>query len=334
MGTMNEKQKDNLAVYHVEDGQRTLYMLLVDNIISTVVLAQHKKDVVYIALVDSSGCNRGFSALFIASILHCLSGLIVCFSHPKDDVILGNSALNPHKRIMESGELFNFWNRIFEQRCMNCSHRKTCSSQHDVRAARRNNCCFVSRWSNYPLANTIPYAKICEIRKFNDDPKSKFLLHLQNKKVCSIKAFFEGLLMRSDFNKGGLLFSQCYSRTSVPGDLNARIAEYMCGEYGISKTANYAYINGMDTEKGPGIPAISISTPLSGTQNINIIDHMLHALRALDFSSHTNSQHSTILFCTHFGIKLLFFECCKAKPPQIALCPTEVVKKIMPNRKM
>lgn len=73
--------------------------------------------------------------------------------------------------------------------------------------------CYLKTWSNFDSSNCIPFKNINEIRNFKDDPKSKLLKNFGHKQP-SLPELFNGLLARSDFVKGGLLFSYCNASLS------------------------------------------------------------------------------------------------------------------------
>lgn len=194
------------AVHVARDADCAIYILFCDGIISTVVITQERGGTTYISYVDSSGYSRGFSTDFIVAVVRSVSGLVVCFSYPKEEPVLAGSARNPGKNVMGPQQLFSYWCRVFDRRC--------CGG------------CYRSTWSNFRPGRSHPYGNLDEIEMFDDDPKSKMISNFRKAGVHSIRDVFEGLLARADFLKGGLLFSRCdCGRTGAPDGTNAGILE-------------------------------------------------------------------------------------------------------------
>lgn len=172
-----------------------LHILFVDGVISSAMLVLENQGVKYVAMLDSTGVSRGYTQAMAASVIKDISGLVVCFSHPKDELIFKKTKL---KRIMGPRELFVFWKHVFRSRCKDCSHGK----------------CYLESWSNFEPCGKIPYKSADEIRYFPDDPKNRFIQSLRG---CSITIhdMFDGLLARADFVRGGLIFSLCNGKESV-----------------------------------------------------------------------------------------------------------------------
>lgn len=112
-----------------------------------------------------------------------------------------------------------------------CEINKTSTENVKI---NNNNKCFLMTWSNYNKSNCFPYKKINEIKLFKDDPKGKLLKKFKKaeKKKISINDFFNGLLFRYDFTKGGLLFYKCYCNTS-------KIKKEVCKNVNITKIISY-----------------------------------------------------------------------------------------------
>lgn len=226
----------DLAVHLTCDADHVAYVLICNKIISTVVLTQRRNNTTYISYVDSSGYNRGFSTSFITAVLRSIPGLVVCFSYPKKEPILGSSSKNPGKNMMSPSRLFSYWRGIFDERCTTCPQNNmsggadsTISSDSNaakkVRPAKSaglastdGDVCYTCTWSNFTSLKSHPYRDLDEIEMFDDDPKSKMVSTFRKVNSGSINDVFEGLLVRTDFLRGGLLFSRCFAnRPPVPG---------------------------------------------------------------------------------------------------------------------
>ncbi len=177
--------------------EKRMYLLFEDNIIVAAVVTSHNSSVSYFSYVDSTGIGRGLTHHFISAIISSLSGLIVAFSYPDKEPIFGNSSLNPNKRLLSPTELFKYWYNIFSGRC---SHTEDSQGL-----------CWVKTWSNFTSKRSFPYKKVSDIPYFEDDPKSRFLEKSSGRvrQSLSVQEFSEGLLLRYDFVKGGLVFSYC-----------------------------------------------------------------------------------------------------------------------------
>ncbi|KAI5149309.1 hypothetical protein ENBRE01_0826 [Enteropsectra breve] len=227
----------------VEDDEYRLFLLKTGDVFTTAVLLQQGNHTTYISLIDSTGYARGTTYKYIQQIIKKMGGLIVCFSHPMPQPIFGESARNPQKRQLDSLCLFKYWSLIFEMRC---SHRNEKCLDEPYASMFKNEfqTCFTSTWSNFSRNRKYPYSKLSKIEKFNDDPKSKMIHNFKN---C--RNMFEGLLMRSDFSNGGLLYSFCNHadtdsstdnsilRRSVPKILEyLRSSDYSTSEHASAST--------------------------------------------------------------------------------------------------
>lgn len=307
----------NFATYSIADNNKSFHILFIDGVISTVMLIEHKNgipskstvignsvsfkstaiknNVSFISYIDSSGFYRGYTAHFIIAILKEISGMIICFSNPKPETILGKSSMNTNKSMMQPKQLFDFWKYIFNARCSCKSETNECTCKlnnnkddNSIKVSEniennliyntgKNLCenksdcnCYFSTWSNFELKNAYPYTDILEIQEFNDDPKAKMINKFVEAKHNSIDDLFQGLLFRSDFINGGLLFSSCYS--------------------------DDAYINEIRDQ---------FSEDMNVSENIM---KMIVTLRSLDFSTIVAAKASTKKFLKDFGISLTYYK--------------------------
>lgn len=182
-------EKSKFYIFKAEDNKRAFYMLISNHVISSAILILKNSNINYLAMLDSTGYYRGKTKLLAMKVVKDCKGLIVCFSHPKEELIF---KANSKKSIMKASNLFRFWKEIFSSRCQSCKDKN----------------CYMKTWSNFEPQDGYPYKDIREIPYFKDDPKSRLLDNL-DKSPMKINDFFNGLLIRSDFVKGGLIFSYC-----------------------------------------------------------------------------------------------------------------------------
>lgn len=177
-----------LFIAEISGPSKSLYLLTSKSVLVSGIFISQKRNienssskfdmVSYISYADSTGFFRGSTGSFFREILCRISGLVVCFSCPSKELIFSRSSLNPSKQILSPRELFKFWNTIL-----------SCRSKTQV-------------WSNYEENNSHPYQTITEIPSFPDDPKTKLKKYFEN-----VDDLFAGLLARSDFVNGSLIFS-------------------------------------------------------------------------------------------------------------------------------
>lgn len=157
------------------------------------------RTVTYIEYADSSGYIRGATRTFFIETLRAQPSLLVCFSRPYKELVFGKSGQNRSKNIMSSKALFEFWRSIFDGRC---AFKKV--SGDDAALEPSKAACKTYLWSNFGHINLQPYSSLEEIADFEDDPKTKIKRYFE-----SVEDLFAGLLARTDFASGGLLFSKC-----------------------------------------------------------------------------------------------------------------------------
>ncbi|KAI4291306.1 hypothetical protein PAPHI01_0580 [Pancytospora philotis] len=306
-----------LAVTCTRDAGYALYILFCDGVIATALLTQTRNGTTYLALLDSTGCCRGVSRTFASAVLGALPGLVVCFSHPKPEPIFGSSAANADKNILDARALHSFWAGIFKDRCSGCQGHCAAGTQSSVRNALRRRTCFSSTWSNFSAKRAYPYVSTAEIESFEDDPKSRLMSHFQGCRAPPARAFFEGLLVRSDFATGALFFSRCYTRRMHGADAAPAALSHTARG---SKQCEAL----PDTDEAPDIkdtPAVAsplmqrITEPdaeCSSTCDENTALLMLAELRRLDFSSSAAAKLSSAAFISAFSLS----------PMGCALCGT------------
>lgn len=191
-----EKHREVLIFCEQERCEK-LYILFVDDVITSSLLVLENHEVSYIAMLDSTGISRGYTQAMVMSIIENMNGLVVCFSHPKDELIFRKTEL---KNVMGPRKLFDFWKHIFGNRCKNCNGQG----------------CYLQTWSNFESSRGFPYKSIDEIRCFPDDPKGRLIQSLRGCAI-TIQDLFDGLLVGADFAKGGLIFSFCGNRKVLQG---------------------------------------------------------------------------------------------------------------------
>lgn len=177
----------NLKIMNINELNRNLHILFKDGIIVLALLIITKDNSNYISMLDSTGFCKNLATKFVSYILKGYNGMIICFSHPKESLIFQHSC---NKNVLSPSKLFGFWRKCLENRCVECKDTK------------------IMTWSNFNSENEHPYKNINEITHYDDDPKSKLMKNL-NLFSGEPTILFQGLLSRSDFIKGGLLFSIC-----------------------------------------------------------------------------------------------------------------------------
>lgn len=188
----------NRAIYStIETESESLYILWVDDILSTAIYFQKSGRTTYLSMVDSTGYNRGYSKLFIIYVLRMIKGFIMCFSYPKNEFIFGRSCKNRLKRILEPKELFELWEFCFKNRCI------------------KNKCNSHSTWSNFSKNRKFPFTNFDQIDHFEDSPITRMKGNFK-----SLEDLFEGLLVRKDFMNGGLIFSDCNCQSDSSNESN------------------------------------------------------------------------------------------------------------------
>lgn len=146
--------------------------------------------------------------------------------------------------------------------------------------------CFCSTWSNFLETRSFPYENFEQIDFFSDDPMTKLKMKGNFK---NLKDLFEGLLVRKDFLKGGLLFSNC----------NCRVME-TCSQYNfdcsIGKCVNLCREEDTNFEPGdlesePQVPNLDEKFCIGdcclsdNCANCSSIQKIILFLRASDFST-------------------------------------------------
>lgn len=293
------------AAIHIEHcGEHTLYILFINKVIASVVLTQTKNASTYIRYADSTGLKRGYTGRFLAGILSSIRGLVVCFSRPHPEPILGRSSANGAKRMRAPHDLFRYWMGVFQKRC-------GCALFLGKESMLQEGRCGVRAWSNFGYDRSHPYRSAEEIESFEDDPVSKMARNM----ACrpSINELFAGLLVRSDFASGGLLFSQCFcSGTAIDGEDRAEhIRERLQGS--------------TDDRASASVPA----PPSAGPRRISKIIKML---RRGDFSSEMSAAEETANLLSKFSISLRYFPVLPV-PKEDATPKEETVVRLVPRAK-
>ena len=106
--------EDKLEILSVKNIKKEIYFLLVNDIIIASLCILNGKSYKYISILDSNGLCRGYTTDFVLTVLKEISGLIICFSHPKTSLIFRE---NKNKNILLPRNLFDFWKNIFLLRC-------------------------------------------------------------------------------------------------------------------------------------------------------------------------------------------------------------------------
>lgn len=259
-----------------------LYILFVDGTISSALLILENQGVKYIAMLDSTGISRGYTQAMAVSVIRGTDGLVVCFSHPKDELVFRKTEL---KKVMGPRKLFDFWKHVFRSRC------KACSGQE----------CYLQTWSNFESGRRFPYKSLDEIRYFPDDPKSRLIRSLRGCAI-SLRDLFDGLLVGADFAKGGLIFSFCSRKAHQEPPPN-------CIKNVSSQDVD-TYDYGPCPERKPDEPPsttfeVSLRQPKTSEHvcgSSSRVEDMIETLRQLDFSTPEAAQRSSKDFVTHFKI--------------------------------
>lgn len=289
--------KRKLAIFRRAEEHSTLYLLFDEQVIISAALLEHKRNTTWIALVDSTGYCRGYTGAFILGIVKSIMGLIVCFSYPKEEPIFCGSSTNPGKQPLAPAALFRYWTGIFEQRCdmekaarenhMKDAMEKEANGCQDNGGTAKEESCYFATWSNFRKADRrFPYQNLNDIVRFRDDPKRKLLREFRKAGHLSTQDFVNALLVRTDFTKGGLLFSHCTCTKHRPTTSSAKTESGKCA-----------------TEPPNG----TVYKSLSGSQNTSIAS-MIRFLRSHDFSNLGAAAASTQLFVDTFQVTLSFFE--------------------------
>lgn len=273
-----------LAAFKVKAKNKSFYLLSCNNVINTVIILQHGPKSTYMSLLDSSGYNRGYSSSFIKAVLSSIKGLLICFSYPMKEPILGKSSENPQKNILSPFNLFKFYKSVFSALC-------GCKSANKDDFNEKENLKCLKIWSCFENEKSYPYKNIQEIDVFEDDPKSKMSREFEN-----IEDFFHGLLFRTDFSYGGLLFLNCPNIVSLESK-----------------------------------PLLDIIEELEVLDD-EIIEEMLKNLRNLDFSTSEKALKSSKCFFKTFYIKLEHKELNLVNIKRKA--EEDKIIKIMPRRKI
>ncbi|KAL6122061.1 hypothetical protein NUSPORA_00948 [Nucleospora cyclopteri] len=234
-----------IAFFNLKDDRYECFLLCIEDILSTIVIVQEQGTVSYISYLDSTGFYR-FTTFFLIEIIKHLQEIVVVFSFSQDEPIFGESSKNIEKKVLNNFELYNYWNFVLKE----------------------TKCGKIVRWSNYKKDLEIPYKKITDIPFFDDDPKSKMCRDFNN-----VNDFFNGLLYRNDFDKGGLLY--------------------------LIKNSN-CYKNDCKLKNDDGVGEEKVS-------NKSSISEIICYLRNCDFSTKNTALISTKKFIESFDIKLINF---------------------------
>jgi hypothetical protein len=178
----------------------SLYVLWVNDILACAVYLQKGLKITYISMVDSTGFERGYNLNFIKFVFRRIKGSFFCFSNfnqSEKEFIFGKSSENKLKKILKNEKLFQFWEYVFEN-----IHKDDESIKKDDKNTRDKPS--ICTWSNFNSKyKSIPFNNLNEIELFKDDPLSKMI---KTEKFNNLTDLFEGLLFRTDFTTGGLLF--------------------------------------------------------------------------------------------------------------------------------
>lgn len=272
----DDNEKSKIAVFVQQESSKTLYILFYDDILAAAVYTETRNKTTYISCVDSTGYGRGYTKLFISGIFKTLKNLIFCFTQPKNEPIFNKSSKNTLKRILSSKKLFKFWTDIFKGRC----------DSHFADGTAKN--CQFMTWSNFDIRRSYPFHNLNEIELFDDEPTSKMISKIKN-----LKLLFEGLLVRSDFTKGGLIYSIC-NRVNLSYPKNKYISDEYCEASSQNISVKIDYHNIIDM--------IYLKIKEYNHNCLGSIDDKLITLRKMDFSNINSIIKSSKKFVSKFKI--------------------------------
>lgn len=284
-----------LAVTHHTDNGQELYLLYVSKTLVASLVLQTFNSKTYINVLDTTGYHRGYTRRFVSAILRQYV-FVICFSRPRPEYIFNFSSRNANKKVLESVALLSFWK--------DCLHSE---------------CREIYVWGNNVQQNfKHPYRCICEIERFDDDPKARLLEHLECETLAGIRANSEDEVSNLECSRHK---KQGSSSTSVKPE---RAPSTKHGLIDLT-----SFFNGLlcrsDFVDGCLIYAVctcSSHTKLKGRHGA--IEAMIAYLRKLDFSSIEASVLSTQKFLDKFDIILEYFQT-EASPMKKGKAVEEVV---------
>lgn len=195
----------------------------------------------------------------------------------KEDIIRRGEAGNINNCILPTV----YDNKNTKMFCMNENHENV-----DIFPKKRDftkhskSLCYLKTWSNFKKNRSFPYKNLDEIEAFDDDPKSKLLKKFTKIGHKSLTDFFEGLLVKSDFRRGGLFFSYCSNCLITVSPFNH------LQSLSVTDHVSKNMVNELELNKAVAI---------------------LNTLRSFDFSTEALARESTDKFIEEFDIKLEYF---------------------------